>query len=178
MGFNITHGVNQWSKEEKAIEFFYLTKFFYLTLKRKRGTALDKRVAFNYQCFQRAVDWQSEAFNNDLKNGRTVAVPHSMTNFFQPFDLTVNRSCRSFLQNKEQTWYADQVQSQIARGIAPESVSLNLEMSTLKALHVKWITQYFNLIRTVKKLWKTYVWKRAGITKTLRDNNKGDPFEH
>jgi len=40
-----------------------------------------------------------------------VPVPRNMTNYFQQLDLTVNRSCKSFLRDKAQSWYAEQVKS-------------------------------------------------------------------
>ena len=63
-----------------------------------------------------------------------VPVPHNMTNYLQPLDLimqvgTVNRSCKSFLRDKAQEWYAEQVKVQIAKGIAPESVAVDLKIS-------------------------------------------------
>ena len=56
-----------------------------------------------------------------------------MANYFQPLDLTVNRSCKSLLRDKAQIWYAKQVQAQISKGIALESVSVDLKISILKS---------------------------------------------
>ena len=64
--------------------------------------------------------------------GKVVPVPHNMTNYFQPLDLTVDQSCESFLRDKVQIWYAEQVQAQIFKGIAPESVSVDLKISILR----------------------------------------------
>ena len=74
--FNITHSVNHWSNEDKAIE---------LTEKVLLGKSLIE------------------------KHGKMVPVPHNISNYFQPLDLTVNRSCKSFLHDKTQIWYAEQV---------------------------------------------------------------------
>lgn len=46
-------------------------------------------------------------------HGKMVPVSHNMTICFQPLDLTVNRSRKSFLRDKSQLWYAEQVQTQI-----------------------------------------------------------------
>ena len=32
-------------------------------------------------------------------------VPNNMMSYFQPLDLTVNRSCKAFLRNLAQEWY-------------------------------------------------------------------------
>ena len=75
-------------------------------------------------------------------HGKMVPVPHNMTNYFQPLDLTVNRSCKSFLRDKAQIWYAEQVQVPISKGIAPESVSVDSKISILKPINTRWVTQY------------------------------------
>ena len=61
-----------------------------------------------------------------------------MMNYFQSLDLTVNRSCNSFWHDKAQTSYAEQMQVQISKGIAPECVSGDLKISILKPMHGKW----------------------------------------
>ena len=64
-----------------------------------------------------------------------VPVPHNMKNCFQPLDLTVTRLCKSFLRDKTQIWHIEQVQAQISKRIAPESVSVDLKISILKPIH-------------------------------------------
>ncbi|MEO0687884.1 MAG: hypothetical protein AAFY76_23225 [Cyanobacteria bacterium J06649_11] len=110
-------------------------------------------------------------------HGKMVPVPRNMTNYFQPLDLTVNRSCKSFLRDQAQTWYAEQVQAQIANGIAPENVSVDLKISILKPLHAKWVTKYYDHIRTRKEI-IINGWRRSGIIDALREQVlKEDPFE-
>ena len=74
-------------------------------------------------------------------HGKMVPVLHNMTNHFQPLNLTVNQSCKSFLHDKAQIWYAEQVQAQISNGTAPENVSLEFKISILKPIYAKWVTQ-------------------------------------
>ena len=38
-----------------------------------------------------------------------VIPPHNLTNKFQPLDLSVNKAAKSFIQNKYNDWFADQV---------------------------------------------------------------------
>ena len=49
------------------------------------------------------VQW-TDAVNSitEEKNGKMTTVPANMANVFQPLDLTVNRSCKSFLRNHSQ----------------------------------------------------------------------------
>ena len=45
-----------------------------------------------------------------------VIVPHNLTNNFQPLDLSVNKAAKSFIQNKYNDWFADQVFTQLQNG--------------------------------------------------------------
>ena len=82
------------------------------------------------------------------------------------------------MHDKAQIWYAEQVQAQIPKGIAPESASDDLKKSILKTMHAKWATQYYNHILLDKDIVKNG-WCRFGITKVIKENicNK-DPFEN
>ena len=89
------------------------------------------------------MDGQSKEFDwKRVYHGKMVPVPHGMMNCLQPLDLTVNQLCKSFLCDKTQTWYAEQVQAQISKGIALESVTVDLKRSILKPIHAKWVAQY------------------------------------
>ena len=81
---------------------------------------------------------------------------------FQPLGLTVNRSCQSFLPDKAQIWYAGQVQPQISKGIAQGSASIDLKISILKPKHAKWVTQYYDHIRTDEDILRNG-WHRSEI---------------
>ena len=48
-------------------------------------------------------------------------VPPNETEFFQPLDLSVNKSSKCFVSDKYQTRYVDQVAAQLGWGIKPES---------------------------------------------------------
>ena len=111
-------------------------------------------------------------------HGKMVPVPHNMTNYFQPLDLKVNRSCKSFLHDKAQIWYAEQVQVPISKGIASESVSVDSKISILKPIHTRWVTQYYDHIRMDDDIVKNG-WRRSGITKAIKENMcKENPFEN
>ena len=108
-------------------------------------------------------------------HGKMVPVPHNMTNYFQPLDLTDNRSCKSFLPEKAQILYAEQEQAQISK-VAPESVSVDLKIGIHQPIHAKWVTQYYDYIRTDKDIVKNG-WRRSRITKAIKENiRKEDRF--
>ena len=74
--------------------------------------------------------------------------------------------------------YAEQVQAEISKRIAPERVSIDLKISILKVIHAKWVTQYYDPIRTNEDIVKNG-WCRSGITKAIKENIcKKDPFEN
>ena len=77
-------------------------------------------------------------------HGKMIPVPNNMTQKFQPLDLTVNRSCKAFVQKESQTWYANQVQAQITNGVEPEKVAIGLKISTLKPQHCHWVTRFYD----------------------------------
>ena len=45
-----------------------------------------------------------------------VIVPLNLTYKFQPLDLSVNKAAKSFIQNKYNDWFADQVFTQPQNG--------------------------------------------------------------
>ena len=69
-----------------------------------------------------------------------------------------------------------QVQPQISKGIAPETVFADLKISMLKPIHTKWVTQYYNRIRTDDEILKNGL-HRSGISKAIKENIcKEDPL--
>lgn len=175
--FNITHSINHWSNEEKSIELINKVLVPYVQKKKKElGFRSSKKWLLIADVFK--AQWTDKVKDLVEKHhGKMVPVPHNMTNYFQPLDLTVNRSCKSFLRDQAQTWYAEQVQAQIANGIAPENVSVDLKISILKPLHAKWVTKYYDHIRTRKEI-IINGWRRSGIIDALREQvHKEDPFE-
>ena len=61
------------------------------------------------------------------------------------------------------------MQVQISKEIAPESVSVDLKISIPKPIHVKWVNQYYDHIRTNKEIIKNG-WCIFGITKAIKKN--------
>ena len=57
-------------------------------------------------------------------HGKMMAVPNNMTNWFQPLDLTVNRSCKAHLRKKTHDWFAAKVMEQLEKGVTPEILRL------------------------------------------------------
>ena len=87
----------------------------------------------------------NDAVKKVLKETRCLSrtIPHNLTNWFQPLDLTVNKPAKSFITNKFNTWYADQVSKQLADGIEPAYVNVSTKLSDLKILHAGWIQKLY-----------------------------------
>ena len=138
--FNITYSVNHWSNEKKTIE---LIEKVLLPSVRNKKVELDLRSTKKWLLIADVFKRQRTDKVKKLiekHNGKLVPVPLNMANYFQRLSLTVHRSCKSFLRDKAQIWYAEQVLAQISKGIAPESVSVDLKISILKPIHAKWVT--------------------------------------
>ena len=74
--------------------------------------------------------------------------------------------------------HAEQVQAQISKGVAPESVYVDLKIRIRKSIHAKCVTQYYDHIRINEGIVKNG-WRRSEITKAIKDNiRKEDPFEN
>ena len=54
-------------------------------------------------------------------------------------DLSVNKTAKSFFQNKDNDWFADQVFTQFQNGKDPTDVKISSKLSDLKPIHAKWI---------------------------------------
>ena len=64
-----------------------------------------------------------------------MIVPHNLTNKFQPLDLALNKTTKSFFQNKYNEWFADQVFTQLQNGKDPTDVKISSKLLDLKPIH-------------------------------------------
>ena len=68
-----------------------------------------------------------------------VIKPHNLTNTFQPLELSENKAAKSFIQNKYNDWFADQLFTQLQNGEDPTDVKISSKLSDLKPIHARWI---------------------------------------
>ena len=165
--FHVTHTPNHWSNEEKSKELVtkilipYVTKKIDdLKLRRNQEWLLISDVS--------KAQWMDQMKDLLLSsNGRRVPVPNNLTIVFQLLDLTVNRTCKAYLR-----------QVQLQTSVQPENVKVDTKISTLKPLHTKWITSFYDKMQSrsdiiIKR------WKKSEITNFLEReiSRKGeDPF--
>ena len=67
----------------------------------------------------------------------TVIVPHNLTIKFQPLDLSVYKAAKSFVQNKYNDWFADQVFTELQNGKYPTDVKISSKLLDLKPIHAR-----------------------------------------
>ena len=85
-------------------------------------------------------------------NCDVVIVPHNLTNKFQPLDLSENTVAKSFIQNKYNDWFADQVFTQLQNGKDPTDVKISSKLSDLKPIHARWIVDWYNHVIKEKEM--------------------------
>ena len=69
---------------------------------------------------------------------KVVIVPHSLTNKFQPLDVSVNKPAKTFISNKYNSWFSKQVSAQVALATEPSKVKVAPKLSDIKPLHGQW----------------------------------------
>ena len=172
---NVTHSENHWSNEDKAKELFNNILIPYV--KRVRGE-LNLRSTKEWVLIADVFKGQwTEAVKQLIydNHGKMVPVPNNMTSYLQHLDLTVNRSCTSFLRNQAQKWYSEQVQAQIVNGINADKVSVDLRISVVKPLHAKWVTQFYDYMQVNKEI-IIKGWERSGIGAALKETQRKEDF--
>ena len=107
--------------------------------------------------------------------GKMVPVPSNWTNYFQPLDLTVNKSCKDFSRQEAQSWYTNEIVEQMQQGKKPHEIKVDVRISIVKPLHAKWIVKFYDYIRSNPDLIRNG-WRKSGIMENLQREIKLDPF--
>ena len=110
----------------------------------------------------------------DENNCDVVTVPHNLTNKFQPLDLSVNKAAKSFIQNKCNDWFADQVFMQFQNGKDPINVKILSKLSDLKRIHARWNLDWYNYEIKEKEMIVRW-FNSAGISEAVQ--NAEDIYE-
>ena len=103
-----------------------------------------------------------------------MIVIHNLTNKFQPLDVSVNKAAKSFIQNKYNDWFADQVFTQLQNGKDPTDVKISSKLSDLKSIHARWIVDWYNHVIKEKEM-IVRGFNSAGISEAVQ--NAEDIYE-
>ena len=63
---------------------------------------------------------------------QVVIVPHNLTKKFQPLDITVNKPTKSFISNKYNEWFSQQVSQQLEKGIQPADDKVKVSLGLVE----------------------------------------------
>ena len=94
-----------------------------------------------------------------------VGVPANMTHIFQPFDLTVNGTFRTFMHKKFSEWYSREILHVLEYGCEVMDVKVDVKLTIMKPLlHAKWLSEFCKYINSSDGQEITRNgWLRAGI---------------
>lgn len=174
--FHVTQNPTHWANETTSIEL--LEKIIIPYVKRTRETlGLPEDHAWLLISDVFKAQW-TELVKQTVSDssGYMVPIPSCWTNYFQPLDLTVNKSSKSHLRNSAQTWYAGQIEKQIEAGKSPHEIKVDIRISLLKPLQAKWIVQFYDFIRNNPSI-VLNGWKKSKIPEHIHANQITlDPF--
>ena len=93
---NISHSDNHWSNTKLSMELVKTVLLSYVNrVKEEKNVRSSKEWLLLADVFK--AQWTDDVKQKITENhGKIVPLPNNMTSYFQPLDLTVNRSCKHF----------------------------------------------------------------------------------
>ena len=165
-GFNVTYSPNHWSNTGKSVELFQKVIFPYL-----KNVKLSKKYPKEQMSLIIMDTFKGQ--DNDIVLNlckkhfcQVVIVPHNLTKKFQPLDITVNKPAKSFISNKYNEWFGEQVAKQLQKGIPPADIQVSLNLGELKVMHARWISALYDYLCDLKEIILNG-FKAAGITEAV-----------
>ena len=139
LSFNEKH----WDNEKKGLKMIEDIIVPYVTKEREKlcshnQTALLIMDVFKGQLTNAALKKLEE------HNILLTRVQGNMTHLFQPLDLTVNGYFKQFMKRKFVEGYAYKVTRALDDGQGLESLTIDLNLLTVKPLHTKWVMETYN----------------------------------
>ena len=169
-GFNVTYSPDYWSNTEKSTELFQKVIFPYLkNVKLSKKYPKEQMPLIIMDTFK---GQDNDIVLNICKKHfcLVVIVLHNLTNKFQPLDITVNKPAKSFISNKYNEWFAEQVPKQLQKGIPPADMQVSLNLGELKVMHARWISALYDYLCDQKEIILNR-FKPAGITETIESTS-------
>lgn len=95
--------------------------------------------------------------------------------YYQPLNCSTKNWAKNFFKAKFSTWFWKQVQNHY-KGVAIEDIDIKFRLTTMKPLHVNWLTDLHNELMSP---WAKDViiarWKISGIYDTIRLDSSSLP---
>ena len=174
---------DRWANSETTLHLVTSVIVPYINAVRERMELTDHHPAIVlYDAFRghQSPELQKLLADNHILS---VKVPNNCTDRLQPLDVSVNKAVKDHLHKSFNTWYAEQVQQQLAQGKAIEEVKVDLRMSVMKPLETKWIVSCYDYLRGNKQIGFNG-FKESGIVDALQNApptttapTEDDPFE-
>ena len=143
-GWHITYTENHWANEKTTADYIRLILLPYIERKRTELSLDSTQPAlvifdrFKGQCTDQILKLL------DDNNIRIAVVPANCTDRLQPLDVSVNKSVKDYLRQQFQTWYSDQVCSQLDQKETTMKISpVSIQMSVVKPLGANWLISLF-----------------------------------
>ena len=98
--FHVTFSANHWLNTEKTMEYFEHVIFPYFERQRKaKGYPTDQVSLVIMDCFK---GQDNDTIKLECKKNycATSIVPHNLTQYFQPLDVSVSKPAKSFVSNQ------------------------------------------------------------------------------
>ena len=147
-GFNVTMTKNHWSNTEKAEEYFKVTLFPIIKkIKQEEGLSSEQKSLMILDNFK---GQDNDQVKNLLQVNKCLSrvVPHNMTSWFQPLDVSVNKPSKSFMSRKFNDWLASEISAELLKGVDPAYIKVSTTLIRLKSLHAKWIEQLYVYLKS------------------------------
>ena len=84
-------------------------------------------------------------------------------------DLSVKKTAKSFIQNKYNDWFANQIFTQLQNGKDPTDVKISSKLWNLKPLHSRWIVDWYNHVIKEKEMISRFKVQFAGISEAVQN---------
>ena len=66
--------------------------------------------------------------------------------------MPVYKPAKSFVSNQYSDWYANEVLTQLRKGVDPCDVKINMSLTNLKPLHARWIVELYDHLHKQKDI--------------------------
>lgn len=163
-GFSLTQNPKHWSNEQETLKLINeIISPYVVKTRQKLKLKADQKALLVWDVFRGQMTAKVKEVLNSL-NIECTYVPANMTHFFQPLDLTVNRSAKSFMKKQFVMYYASAVRKQLQSGKQLEDIEVDFRLSSLKPLHARWLVSTYNFMTSDKgKEVIAKGWKKSGV---------------
>lgn len=105
-----------------------------------------------------------------------ISVPNKWARYYQPLDLTVNKSCKDLLGQEAKKWYFEKFNKQMVQEKGYHEIKVDVRLSVIKALHAKRIVKFYDYNKS-KPERVCHGRQKSGIAEKLKEDVILDLFK-